>query len=74
MSDSADLGISIGGHPVQLVCDGEYLFVVRDGVRIARRGPQRQKVKQWTALEPGFQVFEEGNEMMIGYDPPGRAS
>jgi hypothetical protein len=55
-------------------CDGEYLFISRNGVRIARRGPQPQKHKRWTVLEPGFQVFEKGNEITIGFDPPRLAS
>ena len=33
--------------------DGENLYVVRNGVRIAMR-----KNKAWTAIEPGYQVYD----------------
>jgi hypothetical protein len=41
---------------MQLVCDGENIFLVFDGKKIARR-----KNRQWTSLEPGYRVTMSGD-------------
>ena len=39
--------------------DGEDLFVVFDGVKIAKRGqPKTPQAGKWVSLEPGFEVSE----------------
>jgi hypothetical protein len=70
----SDVQVARVGEGVQLLCDGEHLFIIKNGVRIARRGPQQKRHKQSTSLEPGYTVFEDGNELTIGYDPPTLAS
>jgi hypothetical protein len=39
--------------------DGTDIFVVCDGVKIAKRGrPGTQQAKTWISLEPGFEVMD----------------
>jgi hypothetical protein len=46
--------------------DGRDLFVVADGVRIAKRGmPGSPQAGQWVSLEPGYRVFSEGDSLVI---------
>jgi hypothetical protein len=57
--------------PVQIVSDGDDIFVVRDGVRIARRGhPGTPQAKTWVALEPGYVVLDAdgGRELIVKYN------
>jgi len=51
----------------KVVCDGRDLFVVFNGVRIAKRGkPKTPQARQWVSLEPGFKVYEgKGNQLVI---------
>ena len=44
--------------------DGENLYIVRNGVRIAMR-----KDKAWTAIEPGYQVYDslDGSDIVLEY-------
>jgi hypothetical protein len=42
---------------VKIECDGENLVVMRNGVKIAKRGePGSPQAKQWVSIEPGFVV------------------
>jgi hypothetical protein len=53
-------------HPeCKMVCEetnseqGVDLFIVFDGVKIARRGyPDTPQARTWVSLEPGFQVLD----------------
>jgi hypothetical protein len=46
--------------------DGRDLFVVADGVKIAKRGlPGSPQAGQWVSLEPGYRVFGEGDSIVI---------
>jgi hypothetical protein len=50
------------------VSDGHDIFVVVDGVRIAKRGrPGTPQAKTWISLEPGWRVLDlyEGNQYGI---------
>jgi hypothetical protein len=41
--------------------DGTDVFVVYNGVRIAKRGnPNTTQAGTWVSLEPGYQVFDKG--------------
>ena len=45
---------------IEVMCDGDDLFVIRDGVPIAKRGhPGTPRAKLWIILEPGFRVTSE---------------
>jgi hypothetical protein len=51
--------------------DGTDLFVVVNGVRIARRGRKgTPQAKTWVSLEPGWRVLDEPPTMVIEYAPP----
>jgi hypothetical protein len=40
--------------------DGTNVFVVYNGVRIAKRGqPNGPQADTWVSLEPGFRVFDK---------------
>jgi hypothetical protein len=44
------------------------LYVVFDGVRIARRGdPGTLHAKTWVSLEPGYTVVDEGPDNLAVY-------
>jgi hypothetical protein len=49
-----------------ILFQGENMFVIRDGKRIAKRN---QQTKTWIPLEPGWQVFDadDGYTMEIVY-------
>jgi hypothetical protein len=56
---------------ISMVSDGVDIFVVVDGVRIARRGhPDTPQARTWVSLEPGWQVLDgEGfKSITITYD------
>ena len=41
--------------------DGTDVFVVYNGVRIAKRGdPNTPQAGTWVSLEPGYRVFDKG--------------
>jgi hypothetical protein len=41
--------------------DGRDVFVVYNGVRIAKRGqPNTPQAGTWVSLEPGYRVFDKG--------------
>jgi hypothetical protein len=55
---------------VDIELDGEEIFVVVDGVRVARRGhPATPQARTWVALEPGFTVTSppDMSTMSIAY-------
>ena len=53
----------------QTVMEGRDIFIVKDGVKIARRGhPGTSQPKTWVSLEPGWTVTDDGFEMTIIYD------
>jgi hypothetical protein len=40
--------------------DGEDMFVIREGVRIAKRGhPGTAHAGKWISLEPGFSIYDD---------------
>jgi len=42
---------------VEVFCNGEDIFIVVDGIRIAKRGhPGTSQAKTWISLEPGYSV------------------
>jgi hypothetical protein len=46
----------------KIASDGKDIFVVFDGKRIAKRGhPRTPQTKKWVSLEPGYNVYDEGN-------------
>jgi hypothetical protein len=57
---------------VKILCDGlTDMFVVVDGVRIARRGyPGTSQAGTWVLLEPGWEVVDDGrrNTIAITHD------
>jgi hypothetical protein len=56
--------------------DGLNLFIVFNGMKIARRGhPDTPHPRTWVSLEPGYRVFDRGKRgLVVEYDPPGAAS
>jgi hypothetical protein len=46
--------------PTQCESDGKDIFVVFNGVRVAKRGhPNTPQAGTWIALEPGFAVYDD---------------
>ena len=41
------------------------IFVVFNGVRIAKRGHPSPQAKTWVSLEPGFKVVDETGESIL---------
>jgi hypothetical protein len=59
--------------PVKIVRDRNNLFVVANGVKIAKRGhPGTPQAKTWIILEPGWSVEDMGNYdgISVQYTPP----
>ena len=53
----------------KLESTGPDLFVVRNGVKIAKRGqPGTPQAGKWVSLEPGYAVFSNGDELVIEYN------
>ena len=51
---------------VAMVSDGSDPFIVRDGVKIAKRGhPGTKHAKTWIPLEPGWAVRDVGARGLI---------
>ena len=47
----------------EIVGDGHDIFVVRNGIKIAKRGhPDTPQAKTWVSLEPGWTV-RDANDM-----------
>ncbi len=54
---------------VEIVSDGDDLFVVADGVKIAKRGqPNTAKARTWVSLEPGWRVLDQGGALVVERD------
>jgi hypothetical protein len=52
--------------------DGENLFVVFDGVRIAKRGhPDTPQARTWIPLEPGYAVYSNHDHSEIAVEKNG---
>ena len=50
-------------------CTGDDLFIVLNGVRIAKRGhPETPQAKTWVSLEPGFRVLDYGPSITVEYE------
>jgi hypothetical protein len=50
----------------QFVCTGRDIFIVCDGVRIARRGsPGTPQARTWVSLEPGWRVLDKGKRQIV---------
>jgi len=46
--------------------DGEDIFIVVDGLKIAKRGhPETPQAKTWVSLEPGYIVRDGGDGTSI---------
>ena len=61
----------IRASEAQLVCDGEDVFVVFHGTRIAERGrPGTPEAMQWAMLQPGWTVSSSPvhNEITLWHD------
>jgi hypothetical protein len=51
---------------VKIESDGRDVFVVADGVKIAKRGhPGSSQAGQWVSLEPGYRVFGGDDSLVI---------
>ena len=51
---------------VEVMSDGENIFVVADGIRIAKRGgPGTPQAKTWISLEPGWKVFDDDGMLVV---------
>jgi hypothetical protein len=50
----------------EIICDGENIFVVVDGVKIAKRGgPGTPQARTWISLEPGWRVLDQDGGLVI---------
>jgi hypothetical protein len=65
----ANLGaIGRGPGEVEVMWDGGDMFVLLDGLRIAKRGkPGTASAAQWISIEPGYLVIDsaDGSEIYI---------
>jgi hypothetical protein len=44
----------------EMMSDGEDLYIVADGVKIAKRGrPGTPQARTWISLEPGWRVLDQ---------------
>jgi hypothetical protein len=52
---------------VEVVSDGKDVFVVVDGVKVARRGyPGTPQAGTWVSIEPGWEVVDGKGMKTIG--------
>jgi hypothetical protein len=52
----------------EIMSDGKDIFVIADGVKIAKRGhPGTPQARTWVSLEPGWRVFDakRGRELVV---------
>jgi hypothetical protein len=50
----------------EMEIDGRDLFIVFDGVRIAKRGqPGTSHARQWVSLKPGYVVLDNADKTAI---------
>jgi hypothetical protein len=55
----------------EIVFDGEDCFIIRDGVKIAKRGhPGTPQAGTWISLEPGWRVLDgpDPDSIVIEYE------
>jgi hypothetical protein len=54
------------GPTVEIVSEGDDLFVLADGVKIAKRGPPgAAQARTWVSLEPGWRVLDQGGALVV---------
>jgi hypothetical protein len=57
------------GPAVEIVSDGHDLFVLADGVRIARRDrPGTGRARTWISLEPGWRVLDQEGALIVEHN------
>jgi hypothetical protein len=53
----------------KLTYEGTDLFVVVDGVKIAKRGhPETPEAGTWIPLSPGWTVLDDDSEIVVTHD------
>jgi hypothetical protein len=57
---------------IKMECDGTEMFIVVNGMKIARRGHKgTPQAKTWISLEPGWRVFDGPHATIaVEYAPP----
>src|SRR5262245_13139146 len=59
----------MGSPTVEIVSDGNDLFVLVDGVKIAKREPPgTAKARTWVSLEPGWRVLDQGGALVVEHN------
>jgi len=60
----------VNGRNIEVIGDGNDIYVVVDGQRIAKRGrPRTPQAGTWVSLQPGWTV--SGVKIMeVRYEPP----
>ena len=57
------------GPTIEIVSDGDDLFVLADGVKIAKRGrPGTAQARTWVSLEPGWRVLYQGEALVVEHN------
>ena len=57
MTGKPNVEMQCGDAVVSIISDGEDIFIIADGVKIAKRGhPGTPQAKTWVSLEPGWIV------------------
>jgi hypothetical protein len=57
------------GPAVEIVSDGHDLFVLADGVRIAKRGQRgTPQARTWVSLEPGWRVLDQEGALVVEHN------
>ena len=54
----------------EIKIEGGDMFVVVNGVKIARRAGKGKLQQTWISLEPGWRVLDGPNHVAIEYTPP----
>jgi hypothetical protein len=54
---------------VEMMNDGKDLYVVADGVKLAKRGhPGTPQAHKWVSLEPGWRVLDHPQGIVVEFD------
>lgn len=53
---------------IEIVSDGDDLFVLADGVKIAKRLPGTAQARTWVSLEPGWRVLDQGGALVVEHN------
>jgi hypothetical protein len=53
---------------IEIVSDGDDLFVLADGVKIAKRPPGTAQARTWVSLEPGWRVLDQGGALVVEHN------